>query len=175
LAVVSGNGETELKVSFRPTGKARASQVAEARSYRTWAVAALVSGAFVAGGSAGLALWSNSKLPPLENSLALAKKDAVAGGNGDCDPNRNPNPDVKKLCDHRMADAQDKVDKYRNLRLGGIVGSVAGAALVGVGVTMLLMAPTPVPDDHDDHRASTLVPAISAGPDGASLWLRGQF
>ena len=167
LAAVSGNGETELKVSFRPSTNVRTAQVEKASSYKTWAVAALLSGALVAGGSAGLALWSNSKLPPLESSLALAKKD--------CAPNLIPNDQVKKLCDHRTADAQGEVDKYRSLRLDGIIGSIAGAALVGVGVTLLLMAPNPGPDDHDDHLAGTLVPAISADPHGASLWLRGQF
>jgi len=173
-AEIPGNGETELKVSFRPTAKARASQVAEARSYRTWAVSALLSGALVAGVSVPLALWSNSKLPPLEDSLALAKKSTTAGGS--CDPNSPGfNVDVQKLCDHHMADAQNKVDTYRNLRLGGILGTVGGAALVGVGVALLFMAPDTGSDERDDHIAGTLVPTISAGPDGASLWLRGRF
>jgi hypothetical protein len=174
LAEIPADGETEVKVSLRPTGKARAAQVARASSYRSWAFAALLSGAVVAGGSVGLALWSNSKLPPLEDSLALAKKSTTAGGS--CDPNAGLNDQVKKLCDQRMADAQGQVDKYKNLRLGGIIGTAAGAALAGVGATLLLMAPAdPGRAERDDILAGSLVPVLSAGPDGASLWLRGQF
>jgi hypothetical protein len=175
LAEVTANGEAEVKVSLRPTEKVRVAQAAHASSYKSWAIAALVSGALVAGGSAGLALWSNGKLPPFEDSLALAKQNAT-GGNS-CDPNNNGFSDqAKKLCDQRMADAQGEVDKYRNWRLGGIIGTATGAALVGVGVTLLIMAPAdPGRDDRDESFAGSLVPVLSAGPDGASLWLRGQF
>ena len=176
VAEVPANGETEVKVSLRPTGKARATQSAHAHSYKSWALAALVSGAVVAGGSAGLALWSNSKLPPVEDNLALVKKDYVPGSNGSCDPNQGLNDQKKMVCDQRLGNAQDQVDKYRNLRLGGIIGAAAGAALAGVGVTLLLMAPAePESDERGDLLAGTLVPVLSAGPDGASLWLRGQF
>jgi hypothetical protein len=174
LAEVPANGEAEVKVSLRPSGKVREAQAARAHSYKGWAVAALVSGALVAGGSVGLALWSNSKLSPAEDSLALAQKDATAGGS--CDPSKINNDEVKKLCTQRMADRQSQVDKYKNLRLEGIIGTVAGAALVGVGVTLLLTAPAdPGRDDRDDTLAGALVPVLSAGPDGASRWLRGQF
>jgi hypothetical protein len=176
LAEVTANGEAEVKVSLRPTEKVRAVQLAHAGSYRSWAVAALVSGALVAGGSAGLALWSNGKLPPVEDNLAVLKKDYVAGGNGSCDPNQGLSDVRQKVCDQRLADAQGEVDKYRNLRLGGIIGTATGAALVGLGVTLLLMAPAdPGRDDRDESFAGSLVPVLSAGPDGASLWLRGQF
>jgi hypothetical protein len=173
LAEVPAGGETEVKVSLRSTAKTRAAQAENAHSYKTWAVAALVSGALVAGGSAGLALWSNSKLPPAETSLALAQKDAVTGGV--CDPNSGLNDKAKQLCQQHLSDTQGEVDKYRNLRLGGIIGAGAGAALAGVGVVLLLTAPDAGHDDRDDISASTLVPVLSAGPDGASLWLRGQF
>ncbi len=174
LAEVPANGEAEVKVSLRPTGKARAAEVARVHSYKTWAVASLVSGALVAGGSAGLALWSNSKLPAAEDNLAQVKKDYVPGGT--CDPSQVLSDVRKKVCDQTMRDAQSPVDKYRNLRLGGIIGAAAGAALVGVGVTLLLTAPAdPGRDDRDDIFAGSLVPMLSAGPDGASLWLRGEF
>jgi hypothetical protein len=173
LAEVAASGETEVKVALRPTGKSRSAQVEHAHSYRRWAMAALVSGALVAGGSAGLALWSNSKLPPAETSLALAQKDAVPGGA--CDPNSGLNDKAKQLCQQHLSAAQGEVDKYRNLRLGGIIGAGAGAALAGLGVVLLLTAPDAGRDDRDDLLAGTLVPALSAGPDGASLWLRGRF
>jgi hypothetical protein len=174
LVAVTANGETEVKVSLRPAEKVRAAQVARASSYKSWAVAALVSGALVAGGSTGLALWSNSKLPPVEDNLALAKKDTTGGGS--CDPGNGLSDNAKKLCDQRMLDAQGQVDKYRNLRLGGIIGAATGAALVGVGVTLLLTAPADAErEDSEGTFAGSLVPALSAGPNGASLWLRGQF
>jgi len=173
LADVPANGETELKVSLRPTGKSRAAQAEHSQAYRSWAIAALVSGALVAGGSAGVALWSNSKLSSAEDSLALTKKEAMAGG--PCDPN-SVNDVTKKLCDRTLADKQGKVDTYSSGRLWGIVGSATGVALVGVGVALLLMAPDkPDRDDRDRSLASTLVPVFTADPNGASLLLRGQF
>jgi len=172
MAEVPRSGDMELKVSLRPTGKVRAAKVAEASSRRTWAVTALISGVAVAGGSVVWALWSNSKLPPLEDSLALANKEAVPGSNGSCDPNLGLNDKVKQLCLQRMTDAQNNVDKYRNWRLYGIAGTVGGVALLGVGVYLLLTAPEA---EHDDRLAGVLVPDISVGPDGARLWLRGRF
>ena len=95
---------------------------------------------------------------------------------GACDPNSGINDKAKQLCQQHLSDTQGEVDKYRNLRLGGIIGAAAGAVLVGTGVTLLLIAPAgPGHDDRDDSLAGTLVPVLSAGPDGASLWLRGQF
>jgi hypothetical protein len=174
LADVTANGETEVNVSLRPSEKVRVAQAAHASSYKSWAVASLVSGAVVAGGFSGLAIWSNGKLPPFESSLALAKENATGGRS--CDPNNGLAPDPKKLCDQRLGDAQGEVDKYRNLRLGGIIGAAAGVALVGVGVALLITAPSePGRGAREDTFAGSLVPVLSAGPSGASLGLRGQF
>jgi hypothetical protein len=170
LAEVPANGETEVKVSLRPTGKSRAALAEHSQAYKNWAMAALVSGALVAGGSAGVALWSNSKLSSAEDSLALTKKDAAPGGT--CDP-KTVNDVSKKACDWNLADKQGKVDTYSAARLWGIVGTATGVALAGVGVALLLMVPAE--PDRDRSLASTLVPIFSADPNGASLSLRGQF
>jgi hypothetical protein len=160
-------------VSLRPTGKSRAAQAEHTQAYKNWAIAALVSGAVVAGLGTGVALWSNSKLSSAEDSLALTKKDAVVGGS--CDPN-TVNDVSKKACDWNLADKQSKVDTYSAARLGGIVGTATGVALVGVGVALLLMAPDkPDHDDRDRSLAGTLVPVFSADPNGASLLLGGRF
>jgi hypothetical protein len=173
LVEVPANGETEVKVSLRPSGKAREVQAARATAYRTWAIAALASGAVVAGGSLGLALWSNGKLSSAQDSLALTKKDAAPGGT--CDPS-TVNDVRKQACDWTLADKQGKVDTYSSARLWGIVGTATGAALVGVGVALLLMSRAePDRDDRDRSLASTLVPVVAADPNGASLSLRGQF
>jgi len=176
LADVTANGETEVKVSLRPSEKVRVAQAAHASSYKSWAVASLVSGVLVAGGFSWMAIWSNGKLPSVRDNLAQLQQDYVPGGNGSCDPNQGLSDVRKKVCDQRLGDAQNQVDKYRNLRLGGIVGAAAGAALVGVGVTLILTAPAePGRGDHDDTFAGSFVPVFWAGPNGASLGLRGQF
>jgi hypothetical protein len=110
----------------------------------------------VAGGSLGLALWSNSKLSSAEDSLALTKKDAAPGGT--CDPS-TVNDVRKQACDWTLADKQGKVDTYSSARLWGIVGTATGAALVGVGVALLLpsRAPSPDRDDRVDHDSSSPV------------------
>ena len=169
LAEIPANGEVEVKVSLRPTGKSRADQAEHSQAYKSWAMAALVSGAVVAGIGTGVALWSNSKLSSAEDSLALTKKESLVPGS--CD-----NDVKKKLCDRTLADKQGKVDTYSTVRLWSIVGGATGVALVGVGVALLLMAPDkPDRDDRDRSLASTLVPIFSADPNGASLLLRGQF
>jgi len=172
---IPAGGESEVKVSLRPTVETRAAYVSSARSYRRWAIAALVSGALVAGGSAGLALWSNGKLPPAEDNLALVQADGAFKGNGSCDRSYALSDQQIKLCDQRMASAQGEVDKYKNLRTTGIIGAATGAALLGVGVALLITSPDPGLYDHGDQFAGVLVPVLSAGPDGATLWLRGRF
>jgi hypothetical protein len=174
LVEVPTGGEAEVKVSLRRSAKTRAAQVSHAHSYRNWAIAALASGAVVAGGSLGLTLWSNGKLSSREDKLDQLKSEATGGGS--CDPSSPAyNEVVGKNCRRTLADAQDEVNKYRNMRLGGIIGTVGGVALIGVGVTLLLITPDSGRDDRAEPLAGTLVPVLSAGPDGASLALRGQF
>ena len=172
MANVADGGETEVKVSLRTTAEARGSVVAKAHSQRNWAIAALLTGAVVAGGATGVAIWSNGKLPAAQDGLAVVQKDAAAGGNGQCDPNHKLNDLQAKLCGQRMSDAQGDIDKYRNIRLGGYVGVGVGAALLVTGIVLLLTEPNP---DKADTLAGSLQPLLSAGPEGASLWLRGRF
>jgi hypothetical protein len=172
MASVDDGGETEVKVSLRPTSEARGSVVAKARSQRNWAIAALVTGAVVAGASTGVAIWSNGKLPAVQDNLAAVQKDAAAGGNGLCDPNHGLNDLQAKLCGERMSSAQGDVDHYRNIRLVGYIGVGVGAAFVATGIALLLTKPDP---DKADTLAGSLQPMLSAGPEGASLWLRGRF
>jgi hypothetical protein len=168
-------GQATIRVALRPTGKIRTAAAEHAKSYKRWALAAMISGAVIAGGSTGLALWSNSKLPAAEDSLTVIRNETLPGQ--PCNPSEIGNNDVvKQLCEDKMSNAQNKVDKYRNLRLGGIIGATAGAAVAGLGVALWVMAPAdPEASERDDLLAGTLVPAVSAGPNGGALWLRGSF
>jgi hypothetical protein len=170
---VPSREEVVVKVALRPTPETRAAYVSHARSYRHWAYGALVSGIVVAGGSTGLALWSNGKLSDAESTLSQIQKESVFRGNGPCDRSYALTNAQIALCDRRMSDAKDDVSKYRNLRTTGIIGAAGGAALLGVGVTLLLLSPDPARYDRDD--SVPLAPVLSAGPDGASLWIRGRF
>lgn len=123
----------------------------------------------------GVALWSNGKLPGAEDDLAQVQKDSEFRGGGPCDRSYALTDAQIQACEQQMADAQGDVDQYRNLRLGGVIGAAAGAALLGVGVVLLLTSPDPGRYDREETFAGTLVPVLSAGPDGASLWLRGRF
>lgn len=175
LTDVPPGSEAEVRVSLRPTVETRDAYVSRARSHRRWALATLVSGALVAGGSAGVALWSNGKLSGAEDDLAQVRKDSEFRGGGPCDRSYALTDAQIQACEQQMADAQGDVDQYRNLRLGGVIGAAAGAALLGVGVVLLLTSPDPGRYDREETFAGTLVPVLSAGPDGASLWLRGRF
>lgn len=172
MVEVAEGDETVVKVSFRATAQARGVVASRANTQKHWAIAALVSGAVVAGASTGLAIWSNGKLGSANDRLAVIQKDAAAGG--PCDPSR-VNDVEGQLCRRKMVDAQHKVDTYRNARLGGFIGIGVGAALLATGVTLLLTAPDPDKGDGEQRMATGLRPAIVAGPDGATLWLHGYF
>jgi hypothetical protein len=176
LVEVPAGDEVTVKVSLRPTPETRDAYVSGARSRRTWAYVALVSGALVAAGGTGLALWSNySKLPGAEDKLADVQRDAQFRGGGLCDRSTNLSNEAIKLCDQRMSDALGDVDLYKNLRLGGIIGAVAGAAVLGTGITLLVLSPNPNQYDREETLASSWLPVLAADPHGASLLLRGRF
>jgi hypothetical protein len=175
LTEVPAAGEVVVRVALRPTVETRAAHVSRARSFRHWAYGALIGGVVLAGGSTALALWSNSRLPSAESLVSMLEKDAAFRGNGLCDGSYNLSDDQLASCHKALSGARSDVDRYRNLRTGGIIGAVGGAALLSVGVTLWLVGPDPLRYDHDDTMAGTLVPVLVASPDGASLGLRGRF
>jgi hypothetical protein len=168
---VPRGSEREVEVALRSKGVKEAAIEATARTYRNWAIASLASGVAVLAGGTALAVWSNSNLPAAEDNLAKVKSESEQQGCNDpqIDDRR------RKLCEQQLSAAQSDVDKYTNFRLYGIGGAALGAALVGVGVWLLVAAPD-VPDTGGEGSlASTITPVLSAGPDGASLLLRGRF
>lgn len=170
---VPANGQTELEVTLRPSKVLRAAEAAQLESRKNWATAAIVTGAVVAAGSAGLIVWGQSQLPGANDKLSLVQKEASPGG--ECDPVRL-NEKSARLCQEKLAGAQSDVDKYSNLRLGGIIGASAGVALVGVGLYLWLSQPTPTPDKSSDEASlGGIMPVFFADPTGATLGLRGRF
>jgi hypothetical protein len=173
----AGNDE-EVKVSLRPTAKSRAAVASRSRSFKTWATAAIVTGAVVTAASIGLIAWGQSKLPAAQDKLSATQKDAVPGGDGSCDPNHNLSDVSAKLCRDQLLDAQNRVDKYSNLRLGGIIGTVGGVAIAGAGIALLYMGPDSEEEPRREHKEAfvdELLPVLAATPDGATLSLRARF
>lgn len=173
----AGNDE-EVKVSLRPTVKARAAVASRSQSFKTWATAAIVTGAVVSAASIGLIAWGQSKLPGAQDQLSAVQKDAAPGSNGSCDPNLNLSDVAQKNCRYLMSEAQNRVDKYSNLRLGGIIGTVSGVAIVGAGIALLYMGPDSEEEPRREHKEAfvdDLLPVLSATPDGATLSLRARF
>jgi hypothetical protein len=171
--IVPRGGEIEVKVGLRSTGAKEAVVASRRQTYQHWAIASLITGAVVAGGSLWLAIWSHGQLPGPEANLATVQKDSDPAGSGSCShPFSNIQQDV---CDQRLNSAQAEVDKYKNLRLGGGLGTGLGVVLMGVGVTLLIIAPDTPADGKATSMAGTLVPILSAGPEGASFGLRGRF
>ena len=168
---ISASGNTELNVSLQPSKVTRKAEASRENTRKSWATAAIITGAVVAAGSAGLLVWGQSQLPAANDKLSLVQKDAVPNGGGDCDPSR-ANELTARLCREKMTSAQNDVDKYRNLRLVGIIGTSAGVALVGVGIVLRLTHPAPAEKDAEEAQ---LEPVFSAGPYGATLGLRGRF
>jgi hypothetical protein len=168
LTQVGAGDEVELNPPSQPTQETRASASAHTQTYKNWAIAAMISGAVIAGGSTGLAVWGHSKIGGAEDKLALVRQDNEASG---C--NSPGTPEARRLvCQQNLSDAQSDVNKYKNLRTYGMVGAGVGAALIATGVVLWLIAPDPNPHDRQEAR---VLPVLSAGPDGASLWLRGSF
>jgi hypothetical protein len=164
------SGDTELTVPLRPSEATRKATAAREGSRKTWANAAIITGASVAAVSAALIIWGQSQLPGANDKLAQVQQDAAPGGGGACD-----NDLTSRLCREKLTAAQDDVDKYRDLRLAGIIGASAGVALVGVGVVLRMMRPAPIDKGPDEALLGPLEPTLYASPTGATLGLRGRF
>jgi hypothetical protein len=169
---ISIGGETEMKVSLRPTAKATQAKMARVDSRRNWSIATIVAGALVAGGSIALTVWSNRELGSREDKLNALQRNAAPGGNGTCDPENNLSDFAALRCRQDIEAAQADVDKYGNLRLGGIIGVVGGAAIIGVGTWLLVTGPSA---DAEEPVESAWIPTFAAGPTGATFGLRGRF
>jgi hypothetical protein len=170
---VTAGGEGVVKGELRPTAKTRATYVSGAQARRSWALVSTVGGVLVTGAGVGLAVWSNGKLPGARNGVALAQKDAQPGGA--CDPASGLSSTRLLVCQQQLSSAQSEVDKYTNLRTVGIGGAVVGAAVIGLGVYLLVTGGDPDRYDSDETLAGSLRPVFVATPDGAGLWLRGKF
>jgi len=172
---VSSQSEMLVRADLRPTPETQSVYVAHARAYRTWAYAALITGAVIGGSGAGLALWGNSKLSSAQDTLTGVQNDFT--NRRKCDATTGPSLAVLNQCNSDLANAQSDVTKYRNLRTGGIVGASVGVAAITVGVILLVRSPDPGHYDRFNPKsfASTLMPVFSGGPDGASLGLLGRF
>jgi len=168
MATVASDEETDVKVSLRPTAETRGAIAAKGHTQQNWAIAALATGVALAGGSTVFTIWSNRKLSTAQDQLGHVQNDADS-------PCKGLNDTTAQICAQRTADAQNNVDQYRNLRLVGYIGIGVGAALVVTGVVLLLTEPNPDKVDAEKTVAGSLQPVISAGPEGASLWLSGRF
>ena len=177
---VPAAGEILVKVDLRPTPETRASYVAHARSFRFWSYITLAGGLAIGAGMGGLAIWSNGKIPGAQTELASAEMGAVRFANGPCDPSKALTTDQIAACNQRIPNAQNDISKYRDLRIAGIIGAAAGAAVAVVGLTLLIISPNPTRYDRPGEetlasQSPRLLPVVVAGPDGASVLLSGSF
>jgi hypothetical protein len=174
---VPAGGEEVVKVTLRPTVDTRAAYASRARWVRNLAYGTLVAGVLVAAGSTALAFWSNDKYGSAQGTLAQVERDATFRGGGGCDRSYDLTDAQIAACNQAMTDARNDVDKYHNLRTGGIIGIVGGAALLGTGVALWIWGPDPGRYDRDERfaEARSLVPVIVATPYGAHIGLRGRF
>lgn len=164
-------GEVAIKVALRPTVETRAAQASRARTYRRWSAGALISGALAAATGATLAIWGNGKLSSAQSTLAQVQHDRADWGNGPCDATYDLSNAQRAWCAQSLADANSDVNKYRDVRLTGIVVAASGAALLGAGVVLWLVAPSPGQASDD----LSYVPSIAAQPNGATLVWSGRF
>ena len=177
VAIPQGS-EMTLRVDLRPTPETREAHVARARSYRFWAWTTLVGGSVLGGGSLGLALWSNGKIPGAETNLHNVEQDKVRFGGGNCDPSKDLSNGQIADCQQKLTDAQNSLSNYRNLRTGGFVGAGVGVALIGVGVALFALGPDPGRYDRPESETlslRSLMPVVTVGQGSTSLTLAGRF
>ena len=176
--VIPQGGELPLRVDLRPTPETREAHVARARTYRFWAWTTAIGGVVLGGGSTGLALWSNGKIPGAESTLHGVEQDAVRFGGGACDPSQALNNAQIAACQQKLTDAQNRLSNYRNLRTGGLVGVGVGVALIGVGVALFALGPDPSRYDRPEAETLSLrsiLPVVTVGQNSACLTLAGRF
>ncbi|MGD0837050.1 MAG: PEGA domain-containing protein [Polyangia bacterium] len=171
---VADGQEIAIDAALLPTVEARSVAAARVRTYRLWAVAALVSGAVVAGGSTGLAVWANHKLSPAESELTAVQQQTQPGQ--PCSPALITSNDRSLICQENLANAQNPVSSYRDWRLGGFIGIGVGAALLATGVTLLAVAPrSAISGPGGPGFWGALTPEVVAAQDGLRLRLGGRF
>jgi hypothetical protein len=173
---IGANGDTELKVSLRPSKLTLRAEAARESSRKGWGTATIITGAVTAAISAGLIAWGQSQLPAANDRLSSVQRNAAPGSGRECDPARL-NELTSRLCREKMASAQDDADRYRSLRLAGIIGASAGVVLVGVGIALRLTSPAPAEKEKEpeEARLGRFEPLFFAGPGGATVGLRGRF
>jgi hypothetical protein len=177
VAIPQSN-ELVVRVDLRPTPETRADYVSRARSYRFWAWTTVVGGLVLGGGSGGLALWSNGKIPGAESNLRTVEQGAVRFGGGACDPSQALGTVQIAACEQKLANAQNSLSNYHDLRTGGIVGASVGVALIGVGVALFALGPDPGRYDRpesDTLSLRSLLPVVTVGQNSTSLTLTGRF
>jgi hypothetical protein len=176
---VPGGGEAPVSVNLRPTLETRQAYQSHVRTYRVWAFSTLIGGLVFAGAGGTLALWSNSRFASANTALATVQSDWTRYAGGPCDHSLALTDGEIAKCDVRLADAQNDVSKYRNLRTAGIAAASVGGALVGTGILLLVLGPDPARyDEKTPARSASAprwLPAFSIGPKGSAIGLSGRF
>jgi len=170
---VPAKGSITVVIDFEPTPAKRARYRSATTARRTWGYIATATGAAIAGGSAGFLIWNAG-----EKSDKKAAFDAQAARHepgGDCDPTMVQAP----TCDAELQVALQNLDDARGRDVYGVVGLIAGGAVLGTGLVLLIGNDDPnryEPKAESDVFSSIRVtPSAWVTPRSSGIGLTGTF
>ncbi|MFZ5891030.1 MAG: PEGA domain-containing protein [Myxococcota bacterium] len=164
---------TTVVVELEPTPEKRARYRSAAVTRRTWGIVATVTGALIAGGGGGYLIWNKGKKDDRKEEFDAITADFSSGRR--CDPMGIQEP----TCAAELQVALDNLDNARKRDVYGVVGLIAGGAVLGTGLVLLIgnddpnrYEPKPESDVFSNLRVT---PSAWFTPASSGVGLVGSF
>lgn len=158
-----------VRARLDPTPETRAEVTSKAQRTRTIAWITMVAGAAIAVGG-GVVIGANASAKSDAERDFDAKADAVEKQTGVCDTRNGGNP---AQCNLDQANAKKKLDDANQVTTLGVVGLIAGGAILAGGVVLYFIGDDPHKYDRAPEIARSLRPWI--GPTGGGLGFVSTF
>ncbi|HET9931728.1 MAG TPA: PEGA domain-containing protein [Polyangiaceae bacterium] len=166
-------GRVTVTIELEPTPEKRARYRSATVARRTWGYVATAAGALIAGGGGGFLIWNSQKKSEKKDLFDAQAARHQPGG--DCDPTMVQ----ASTCDTELQLALDNLDSARKRDAYGIAGLIAGGALLGTGLVLLIGNDDPnryEPKPESDVFANLRVtPSAWFTPGGSGVGLVGSF
>jgi hypothetical protein len=170
---VPARGAVTVVIDFEPTPEKRARYRSATTTRRTWGYIATGAGALIAGGGAGFLIWNAGEKS--EKKSAFDEQAARHEPGGDCDPTMVQAP----TCDAELEVALQNLDDARGRDVYGVVGLIAGGAVLGTGLVLLIGNDDPnryEPKAESDVFSHLVVtPSAWVTPHSSGIGLIGSF
>jgi len=173
---VQPGATTKIRVELLPTSETRAAWAADARQQRTWGWVTSGAGLAVAAGGVGYLVYNAHQVDDAQQKYDAIVYESERGSGRRCD---RLDPDTNFAeCEEELNTRYDNLQSAQDLTKYGYVGVGVGAAVLGLGVVLLLTADDPEQYDQSQAEASprwTVTPLVGAGAEFGGAAIRARF